>query len=141
MKLNHPDCPELIQFALHKDLNGALCAYQAQQHVPFNIRRVFTVTACKDDVRGKHAHKQCTQLLICVSGRIRTGCDDGQTVTQFTLDDMSVGLLIPPGIWAEEEYLSDGAVLMVLCDRDYDADDYIRDYNEFKHTRNDREGR
>jgi len=41
-------------------------------------------------------------------------------------------LLIPPGIWAREDYLTDGAVLMVLCDRIYEEGDYIRDYDEFK---------
>ena len=42
------------------------------------------------------------------------------------------GLLIPPGIWSTQEYLVDNAVLMVMCDRGYEAADYIRDYNDFK---------
>ena len=45
---------------------------------------------------------------------------------------MSMGLLVPPGIWASEKYVDNAAVLMVLCDRGYEADDYIRDYNDFK---------
>jgi hypothetical protein len=45
---------------------------------------------------------------------------------------MNCGLLVPPGIWAKEEFLTDGAVLMVVCDRGYEEDDYIRDYEKFK---------
>jgi hypothetical protein len=53
-------------------------------------------------------------------------------VTQHLLENMDAGLLVPPGIWAREEYITDGAVLMVLCDRGYEAEDYLRDYNDFK---------
>lgn len=122
----------LINFTKHEDRIGALCVYESGQQVPFDIRRVFSVSARAGDIRGDHAHKQCTQLLICVSGKIQVSCDNGSDVTQHLLDNMGVGLLVPPDIWAKEEYMTDGAVLMVLCDRGYEADDYIRDYNDFK---------
>ena len=122
----------LINFPTHEDRNGTLSVYECGKQVPFDIRRVFTVSARKDDVRGAHAHKKCTQLLVCVSGQVRVICDDGSVLTQYLLDNMSMGLLVPPGIWASEEYLDNAAVLMVLCDRGYEADDYIRDYNDFK---------
>lgn len=121
-----------LHFKKHEDPNGMLCVYEGGQQVPFEIRRVFTVSAGAGDTRGDHAHKQCTQLLVCVSGKIRVSCDDGAVATQHLLDSMSTGLLVPPGIWARQEYLTDGAVLMVLCDRGYEAEDYLRDYNDFK---------
>jgi dTDP-4-dehydrorhamnose 3,5-epimerase-like enzyme len=116
----------------HTDVNGVLCVFESGRHVPFDIRRVFTVSARAGDVRGDHAHKRCTQMLVCVSGRIRVTCDDGSVVTEYDLDNMGLGLLIPPGIWAKEDYMADDAVLMVLCDRGYEAEDYIRDYSDFK---------
>ena len=122
----------LINFPTHEDSNGTLGVYECGKQVPFDIQRVFTVSASKDDVRGDHAHKKCTQLLVCISGQIRVGCDDGSVVTQYLLDNMSMGLLVPPGIWASVEYLESPSVLMVLCDRGYEADDYMRDYNDFK---------
>ncbi len=121
-----------VQFQIHEDDNGVLCVYECGLHVPFNIQRVFTVSAKAGDARGEHAHKKCTQLLICVTGSIRVSCDNGSTLSQYHLNDMSMGLIVPPGVWAKEEYITDNAVLMVLCDRNYEADDYIRDYNEFK---------
>ena len=123
----------VIHFKKYEDVNGVLCVYESGQHVPFDIQRVFTVSAKANDTRGDHAHKQCTQLLICVSGKVRVICDDGTAVTQHVLDSMGVGLFVPPGIWAIEEYISNDAVLMVLCDRKYEENDYIRSYEEFKY--------
>ena len=125
-------CVQQIYFPRHEDINGTLCVYDCEQSVPFSMRRVFTVTAGAGDIRGDHAHKKCTQLLICISGKIGVICDDGASVTRYVLDNMGVGVLVPPGIWAREEYMTDGTVLMVLCDRGYEAEDYIRDYDEFK---------
>ncbi len=122
----------IIKFPRHADTNGVLHVYESGRHVPFDIRRIFTVSAMAGDIRGDHAHKQCSQLLVCTSGKIRVICDDRAELTTYTLDRPDLGLLIPPGIWAREDYLTDSAVLMVLCDRIYEEHDYIRDYEEFK---------
>jgi len=122
----------LISFPTHEDGNGILGVYECGEHVPFDIHRVFTISASAGDIRGDHAHKKCTQLLVCISGKIHVTCDDGSAVDRYVLDNMGDGLLIPPGIWAKQEYLVDGAVLMVLCDHVYEADDYVRDYNDFR---------
>lgn len=122
-----------VQFARYADSNGVLYVYESGGGVPFNIRRVFTVSADAGDIRGDHAHKLCTQLLICVSGSIEVTSDDGSNVVQHLLDNPGDGLLVPPGVWLREEYLTAGAVLMVFCDRNYEPSEYIRDYNEFRH--------
>ena len=124
--------PTEISFVKYENNNGVLCVYECGQSVPFNIKRVFTVSANAGDVRGEHAHKQCAQLLVCVSGKILVSCDDGMAVTEYALDQIGKGVLVPPGTWAREEYLDDNTVLMVMCDRVYEVDDYIRDYQDFK---------
>ena len=124
--------PLMISFPKFLDDNGELCVYESEKTVPFIIRRVFTVTAKTGDPRGDHAHRQCVQLLICVSGKIRVTCDDGVALNSQILEGLGNGLLVPAGIWAKQEYLTDGAVLMVLCDLGYEEEDYIRDYEEFK---------
>jgi dTDP-4-dehydrorhamnose 3,5-epimerase-like enzyme len=122
----------LISFPRHVAGNGALRVYESPIDVPFAIQRVFTVSAKKGDVRGRHAHKACTQLLVCGSGQIRVTCDEGASTSEHTLDGAGPGLLVSPGVWASEEYLTDDALLVVLCDRPYESDDYIRDYAAFK---------
>ena len=120
-----------IHFPTRGDKGGMLSVYQSGEHVPFDIRRVFTVSAGKGSIRGHHAHKACSQLLVSVHGRIRVTCSDDAKTEQFDLDDSGLGLLIPPGIWAKQEYMTDVAVLMVLCDRGYEESDYIRNYDEY----------
>ena len=116
---------------MHSDERGILSAYESDITVPFNIRRVFTALAKKNGVRGDHAHKKCTQLLVCVSGKLQVTCDDGSKVTEYILDSMGVSLLVPPGIWCKQDYLENNSVLMVMCDRIYEADDYIHEYDEY----------
>jgi len=58
-------------------------------------------------------------------------CTDGTDSAEFELNHPNVGLYIPPGIWAEQRYKTRDAALTVLCDRVYEAEDYIREYSEF----------
>lgn len=123
----------LLRFPKFEDSNGTLSIYEGNNHVPFDIKRVFTVSANQGDIRGKHAHKTCAQLLVCVSGKICVRCDDGTAIRDQILDEMSLGLQIPFGIWSQQEFLMDGSVLMVLCDHPYEEADYLRSYDLFTH--------
>jgi len=38
---------------------------------------------------------------------------------------------VPPGLWNTVEFQQDDSVVIVLCDRVYEARDYIQDYAEF----------
>lgn len=121
-----------IQLPRYDDENGELVVMEECGHVPFRIARVFTVRAPLNAVRGTHAHRRCAQFLICVSGAIEVICDDGSETRVVVLDRPGLGLLVPPSIWAEEIYRQKNSVLVGLCDRTYEPDDYIRDYADFK---------
>ena len=123
---------KIIQFEVHSNSSGNLCVYESDDGVPFDIKRIFTVMAKKNEIRGNHAHKICQQLLVCVSGEIEIICDDGLNQRIYRLSEMGKGLLIPAGIWATEKYINEGSVLMVLCDQAYEKNDYIFNYEEFK---------
>jgi len=125
---------KIIQFEVHSNSSGNLCVYESDDGVPFDIKRIFTVMAKKNEIRGNHAHKICQQLLVCVSGEIEVTCDDGLNQRIYRLSEMGKGLLIPAGIWASEKYINEGSVLMVLCDQAYEKNDYIFNYEEFKKT-------
>ena len=102
---------------------------EAGREVPFDIRRVFTVQARRAGVTGgRHAHRVCRQLLVCVHGACEVSCAALlEERRSFTLDRPDLGLLIPASIWGEQHYRTADTVLMVLCDQPYDAADYIRD--------------
>ena len=116
----------------HNKDNDNLVVMEGLDHVPFAIARVFVVQAPAGAIRGQHAHKACTQFLTCPTGSVEVLCDDGLETATYILDRPEIGLLIPPSIWAQQTYRDPGSVLTVLCDRPYEAEDYIRDYTQFK---------
>ena len=124
---------KLIEFPTFKEDNGELSVFEyGNQFVPFSIKRIFNVRSEKGSVRGKHAHRLCSQLLICSNGAVEVLCDDSVSQHVFMLDQPNYGLLVPPGIWAEEKYIEHNSTMTVICDRIYEAEDYISDYQLFK---------
>jgi len=114
-----------------KDETGMLVVAEAGKQIPIDFKRLFVVSGETHITRGRHAHKELTQVLICVNGRCHVVCDDGKTKIENTLQPSGKALLIPPGIWSEQTYVSPETVLVVLCDLPYDETDYIRVYDEF----------
>ena len=124
---------KLIEFSLFKEDNGELAVFEESlEAIPFSIKRIFNVTSQKDSIRGKHAHRLCSQILVCSSGSIEVTCDDSINKEIFTLDKPNFGLLVSPGIWAEQKYLTNNASMTVICDRLYEANDYISNYDDFR---------
>ena len=124
---------KLIQFPVFKEDNGELSVFEKNiDGIPFHIERVFNVLANKGSIRGQHAHRLCSQLLICSNGSIEVTCDDSLDKKVFLLDRPNYGLLVPPAIWAVQNYLENNSSMTVICDRSYEAEDYISNYNLFK---------
>jgi SAM-dependent methyltransferase len=123
----------LVPLSQHAAAEGLLTVAESKRHVPFSVSRCFIVQPSDvGTVRGRHAHRSLTQLLICISGEIEVEVDDGSATAGHTLREPSHGLLVPPGIWCTQIYKSAGAVLLVLCDQPFSEADYIRDYDEFR---------
>ena len=111
---------------------GALSFLEGKRDIPFPIRRVYWITETEAELhRGFHAHKLNCQLLYCPYGVIDIILDDGQKKTTVTLDQPGKGLLLMPGLWREMVWKKSGSVLCVLASEYYDADEYIRNYDEF----------
>ena len=62
--------------------------------------------------------------------------DDGNVKRSFVLNRPYQGLLVAPGIWRDLDDFSSGSVCLVLASEKYDAEDYIRDYEEFINWKN-----
>ena len=126
---------EIIELQTIPDDTGELMIMESGDGLSMSIERVFVVSATKDTRRGCHAHKECTQILICLSGACTVLCDDGENRKSFELKKTNQGLFLPPTIWAEQYFTEDQTNLLVLCDHFYDENDYIRDYEVFKNYR------
>jgi acetyltransferase-like isoleucine patch superfamily enzyme/dTDP-4-dehydrorhamnose 3,5-epimerase-like enzyme len=122
----------LVQLGAFSDLRGSLAVAQVGQGVPFVPRRVFAVFDVPSrEVRGEHAHRTLEQLLVCIRGECAVVVDDGVHREEVALDSPRVGLYVPPLIWATQYKFSPDAVLLVLASAEYDADEYIRDYDVY----------
>lgn len=121
---------EWIELPDFEDSNGTLTVLH-DRGGPFSVVRAFAVTAPAGATRGRHAHRYCSQLLVSLRGTIRVDLNDGHRSTSVKLTRPRQGLLIPPMVWAEQEFLLDESVLFVACDYDYAEDEYIRDWGDF----------
>lgn len=123
----------LVRFAEFSDLRGSLTVGDVPDDgIPFIPKRWFMVYDVPSrEVRGEHAHRVCHQFLICVSGRVSVAVDDGQHRGEVLLDKPTLGVYVPPLVWASQFRYDADAVLLVLASHAYDPDDYIREYDSF----------
>lgn len=120
-----------LELPRHARDDGEVVVAEAMQHVPFAIARLFVLRAPQGAERGHHAHRLCSQFMICVHGSADILCDDGRNRRIFSLDRGNLALVVPPTIWCTVTFPQPDSVLAVLCDRVYEEHDYIRDYSEF----------
>lgn len=114
------------------DARGSLTVGEVPTEVPFVPKRYFVafdVPSVK--LRGEHAHKHCQQFLICVHGSCQVLLDDGEQRCEITLDRPDMGVFMPEMIWGTQYRYSEDAVLLVFASRPYEADDYLRTYDDF----------
>ncbi|MGD0420711.1 MAG: FdtA/QdtA family cupin domain-containing protein [Xanthobacteraceae bacterium] len=120
-----------IELPRHARADGEIVIAESFAAVPFAISRLFTLRGPAGAERGEHAHRLCSQFMLCVHGAVDVICDDGREPRPFRLDRGNLGLLVPPMIWNTVIFRRADSVLIVLCDRGYEPDDYIRDRGEF----------
>lgn len=114
------------------DARGALTVGEVPTEVPFSPARYFVVFDVPSmELRGEHAHKKCQQFLICLHGSCRVLLDDGQSRCEVTLDRPDMGVFMPEMIWGTQYRYSSDAVLLVFASHTYDAEDYLRTYDDF----------
>lgn len=123
---------KLIRLPRIVDLRGALTFGEYGQHLPFIPKRYFVIfDVPTKEVRGEHAHRELHQFLVCLRGSCAVMLDDGDNRDQILLNAPDLGLYIPPMIWTAQYQYSADAVLLVLASDVYDAEDYIRNYDEY----------
>ena len=126
------DQARILEFPKVTDPRGNLTFIESQQHIPFEIKRVYYLYDVPGgETRGGHAHKRLEQLIIAASGSFDVVLDDGEAKTKFSLNRSYYGLYVPNMVWRELENFSSGSVCLVLASRHYDEEDYYRDYGEF----------
>ena len=118
------------------DTRGNLSVIEGNA-VPFEMKRVYYLYDIPSGARrGGHSHKNQQELLVALSGSFDVILNDGKEQKTVTLNKPNVGLLIVNGIWRELQNFSSGSVCLVLASDVFEEEDYIRDFEDFKLSKN-----
>ena len=117
-----------------KDSRGKLISIDHKKFKFFSIKRTFFISFAKGKViRGKHAHKKCSQFIICISGKIKIKTIDSKlNKKSYVLSDLNKGIYIKPYVWVEIVSMERNTSIACFADRKYEKLDYINTFAEFK---------
>jgi len=123
---------KIINLPKIEDPRGNLTFVEEENHIPFKIKRVYWIYDVPGgQVRGGHAFIEQQELVIALSGSFDVVLDNGDVKQTYSLNRSYFGLYIPAGLWRQMQNFSTNSLALVLSSTCYNADDYIRDYNEY----------
>lgn len=95
------------------------------------FKRIFFLIGKRKVQRGNHAHKKCTQAFFSIKGSFNIKCTypNGEKKTIYIKPGKKLEI-IRPLTWVQVN-LNKNNICGVLCDRNYEEKDYIRDYKKF----------
>lgn len=115
-----------------ENVSGQIAVLDCAALLPFEVKRVYWIHGMRQgEQRGGHAHRNLTQAVVAVAGRISFELDDGFTRITHLLERPSDYLIVPPNNWRDFTSLEPGSTLLVLASAPYEEADYIRDYDDF----------
>ncbi len=103
----------------------------AVNQIPFKAERIFFISNVPEgEVRGNHFSKTSKFLYILIKGACKVSLDSG---VDLEVHDLKTGdaLFFSKYTWMKVYDFSREAILCVLSDTNYNASDYVDDYNEF----------
>ena len=126
---------ELCEVIFFKDLGderGKLVVVEGEKDIPFDIKRVFYIYGSDSDMRrGKHANLESEFVLINVAGKSKVWITNGLKEEIIDLDIPMKGVYLPKMVWKDMYDFSEDSVLLVIASTHYNADEYIRDFDEY----------
>ena len=108
------------------------------ERLNFSISRFFIIDGVpQTGVRGGHAHKQCIQALLCLSGSLMVKMENSSGSMDIEICKEFGILVVPQMTWLElYNFQSEDTSLLVLASNEFEESDYIRKYSNFKKEMN-----
>lgn len=122
-----------LEFKQYGDERGHLVAVEGLKDIPFDIKRMFYIYGSDATVvRGQHANRKSEFVLINITGTSKVRVKDGLgNEAVFTLNRPHTGIYLPRMVWKDMYDFSRDSVLLCLSNEYYDAEEYIRNYEEY----------
>jgi hypothetical protein len=129
--------PKIIELPKILDERGNLSFFENPKQLPFEIKRTYWIYDVPGgEVRGGHAFKQQKEFIVAISGGFDVLLHDGIKEIRYHLNRSYYGLYVPSGIWRSLENFSTNSLALIVSDRGYSEQDYVRDFETFKSTLN-----
>lgn len=129
---------QLINLPRIGDERGNLSIIEQIMQIPFEIKRVHWIYDVPGGLdRGGHAYKETEEFIVALSGSFDVVVDDGFEKSTYPLNRSYFGLFVPKGIWRTMSNFSTNSLALVLSSTDYDENDYVSNYDEYKAWRKD----
>lgn len=124
---------KIIEFPKIPDERGNLSFFENNSQIPFSIARTYWIYDVPGgQVRGGHAYKTLQEVIIALSGSFDVVLNDGVTEKIFTLNRSYYGLYVPKMIWRHMQNFSTNSLAMIVSDRPYDENEYLRNFDQYK---------
>jgi hypothetical protein len=124
--------PAIINLPKFLDPRGNLSFIEEDSHIPFKVKRVYWIYDVPGgEYRGAHAFKKTEELIVALSGSFDVVLHDGKTEHRYHLNRSYYGLYIPKLHWRMLENFSTNSLALIIASTDFDAKDYVRDFNDF----------
>lgn len=129
---------KIIQLPKYLDARGNLSVVEEFKEIPFKIERTYWIYDVPGgESRGGHAYRENCEFIIALSGSFDVILDDGNERKRYHLNRSYYGLYVPAGLWREMDNFSTNSLALILSSTRYDEQDYIRDYELFKATKDE----
>ena len=116
----------------YSSITGKLIPLAFNKKFPIKAKRIFFVYGKKNKIRGDHAHKKCSQFFIPILGKVILDIKTPKMKKKIVLNHLSkIAVLVPPKYWCSIKFTNKNSILMVVCDKNYDFDDYLESYDDY----------
>jgi hypothetical protein len=121
------DLPKIL------DERGNLSFIEYPSHIPFEMKRVYWIYDVPGgEHRGGHAFKNLYEVIIAISGSFDVDIDTGTEVKKIKLNRSYKAVFVPKMVWRSLSNFSTNSLCLIVASDGYLADEYIRDYEDFK---------
>ena len=128
--------PTILRIKKIKNNNGTLIPLYFNKLRSFKAKRIFIVKGNKNFIRGQHAHKKCTQIIIQIDGEIEIVIINKKKY-KFKLNSTQNRILrIPPMNWVNITFKKNKSSFLVLCDVNFSKREYIYSFKKFQRKLN-----
>jgi hypothetical protein len=128
--------PRIYDLPKVMDHRGNLSFIEEDTQLSFKIRRVYWIYDVPGgEHRGGHAFKDTEEFIVALSGSFDVVLHNGEKEFRFSLNRSYYGVYVPMLMWRILENFSTNSLALIIASTDYNEEDYVRDFEEFKRLR------